>query len=114
DGRELGGHHVHKTFLASFRAGGADLIAEHHGFALPVEQLAEVFGGNLAAFEVVGGDVADGFVRVESGVDDDDRDFGAQRGFDGSDQGLRIQRREDDSVGTADGEVFDDGDLLIA
>ena len=68
----------------------------------------------LAAYEVVGGDVAGGHFGFEGGIDNHDGDAGADGAFGGGDEGSVIEWGEDHAVDALRNEVFDDLDLLLA
>ena len=63
---------------------------------------------------IVGGDVADGRLRFERRVEDDDRDAGARRFFDRPDQRPGVERRQHDGADALALEALDDLDLLLA
>ena len=107
-------HDFEEAFLAFLGAGGADGEAEHDDVALAADEAAEIACGDAAAFTIVGRDVArDRFAR-EAGIDDDDGDFAAARGFHGRNERFIVERREHDAIDAAADEVFDDLDLLLA
>ena len=78
------------------------------------EDLAQPPGGQHAAVVVVGRDVADDLVRLEARVEDHDRDPLGDRRLDRLDQGLRIERGQDDAVDPGGDRALDQLDLLDA
>ena len=81
-------------------------VPQKDDVARSVEQLGHVLTGQLAAFEIIRGDKADVFVRLQPGVHHGFWNAGLNRARHGIDQGLRIKRREHDAVHASAGEIF--------
>src|SRR5581483_7553109 len=105
---------VEESFFAFFGARRSDGVTEQNDIAGAVEKFGHVLGGELAPFKVVGGDIADLFVRLEPGVNNNDWNAGVHGAGDGIDKGLFVERGKHDPANVAAGEVFDYLDLLVA